>query len=100
MAIFGVNFGFEIWTTLFSCAQSSPLYLQDTVATENQQELIFFVLGEYKQYMFEFWSRFAAQTRAKAQTPKPHISDRSGGVQAERAHKHTHTPTPQAGVAG
>ena len=41
----------------------------------------------------------AAKTRPQAHTPTPHISARSGGVQAERAHKHTHTPTPQPGVA-
>ena len=33
---FGVNFSFDILSTLFSCAQSSPLYLQDIVATENK----------------------------------------------------------------
>ena len=52
--MFGVNCGSDILGTLFSCAQSLPLYLQDIVATENKQELILFVLGEYKQYMFEF----------------------------------------------
>ena len=36
LVIFGVNFDFEILGTLFSCAQSSPLYLQDIVATENK----------------------------------------------------------------
>ena len=34
-------------------------------------------------------------------TPKPHTPARSGGVQAEHAHKQTHTHrTPQPGVAG
>ena len=44
--------------------------------------------------------RGAAETRAQADTPKPHTPARSGGVQAERAHERTHTPTPQPGVAG
>ena len=34
IAILGVNSGFQILSTLFSCAQSSPLYPQDIVATE------------------------------------------------------------------
>ena len=37
----------------------------------------------------------AAETRAQAHTPTPHTPARSGGVQAESAHKHAHTPTPQ-----
>ena len=44
--------------------------------------------------------RGAAQTRAEAHTPTPHNPARSGGPQAERAHKQTQTPTPQPGVAG
>ena len=42
----------------------------------------------------------AAETLAQAQTPTPHTPARIGGVQAERAHKHTQAPTPQPGVAG
>ena len=44
--------------------------------------------------------RGPAKTRAQAHTPTAHTPARSGGVQAERAHKQTHTPTPQPGVAG
>ena len=44
--------------------------------------------------------RGAAETRAQAHTPTPHTPARSGGVQAERAQKQTHTPMPQPGVAG
>ena len=44
--------------------------------------------------------RGAAETRAGAHTPTPHTPARSGGVQAERAHKQTQTLTPQPGVAG
>ena len=51
------------------------------------------------QHPSQEW-RGAAETRARAHTPKPHRPVRSGGVQAERAHKHTHTPTPQPGLAG
>ena len=36
LVILGFNFGFDILSTLFSCAQSSPLYLQDIAATENK----------------------------------------------------------------
>ena len=45
----------------------------------------------------EWWS--AAKTRAQAHTATPHTPARSGGVQAEHAHKNQ-TPTPQPGVAG
>ena len=44
--------------------------------------------------------RGAAETRAEAHTPTPHTPARSGGVQAEHAHEHTHSLTPQRGVAG
>ena len=44
--------------------------------------------------------RSAAETRAQAHTPTPHTPARSGGLQAEHAHKDTHTQTPQPGVAG
>ena len=44
--------------------------------------------------------RGAAETRTQAHTPTRHIPARSGRVQAERAHKHTHNPTPEPGVAG
>ena len=44
--------------------------------------------------------RGAAETRAQTHTPTPHTPARSGGVQAECAHKHTDTPTPQPEVAG
>ena len=40
--------------------------------------------------------RAAPDTPAQAHTPTRHSPARSGGVQAKRAHKHTHTPTPQA----
>ena len=39
------------------------------------------------------------ENRAQTDIPTPHTQARSGGVQAERAHKHTHTPTSQPGVA-
>ena len=45
-------------------------------------------------------SRGAAKTRVQAHTPTPNIPARSGGVKAERAHKHTHTPNNHPGVAG
>ena len=51
------------------------------------------------QHPSQEW-RGAAETRAQAQTPTSHTPARSGRVQAERAHKHTHTSTPQPGVAG
>ena len=35
-----------------------------------------------------------AENRAQAHTPTPHIPARSGRVQAEGTHKHTHAPTP------
>ena len=44
--------------------------------------------------------RGAAKTRAQTHAPTEHTPATSGGVQAERGHKHTHTPTPQPGVAG
>ena len=44
--------------------------------------------------------RGAAETRPQAHTPTPHTPARSGGVQAERTQKHTHTPTAQPGMAG
>ena len=44
--------------------------------------------------------RGAAVPQAQAHTPTPQTPARSGGVQAERAHKHTHAPTAQPGVAG
>ena len=44
--------------------------------------------------------RGTAGTRAQAHIPTPHTPARSGGVQAGRAHKHTHAPTSQSGVAG
>ena len=37
----------------------------------------------------------AAETRAQAHAPTPHSPARSGGVQAERARKHTYIPSPQ-----
>ena len=51
------------------------------------------------QHPSQEW-RGAAKTRAQAQTPKLHTPARSGGVQAERAHRHTHNLKPQPGVAG
>ena len=51
------------------------------------------------QHPSQEW-RGAAETRAQAHPPTPHTPARSGGVQAERAHKHTHTPTTRPGVAG
>ena len=42
----------------------------------------------------------AAKTRAQTHMPTPHTQARSGAVQAERAHKNTHSPTPQPGEAG
>ena len=50
------------------------------------------------QHPSQEW-RGAAETGAQAHTPTPHTPARSGGVQGERPHHHTHTPTPQAGVA-
>ena len=44
--------------------------------------------------------RGAAKTRAQTHTPTARTPARSGGVQAERPHQHTHSPTPQPGVAG
>ena len=44
--------------------------------------------------------RGAAKTGDQLHRPTPHTPARSGGVQAERAHKHTHTPPPQHGLAG
>ena len=44
--------------------------------------------------------RCAAETLAQAHRPTAHTPARSGGGQAERAHKHTHTRTQQPGVAG
>ena len=38
--------------------------------------------------------RGTAETRAQPHTPMVHTPARSGGVQAERADQHTHTPTP------
>ena len=38
--------------------------------------------------------RGAAETRSQAHTPTSHTPARSGGVQAERAHKHAHPNTP------
>ena len=46
----------------------------------------------------EWWG--AAETGRQAHTSTPHTPVRSGGVQAERAHKLTHTSTPRPGVAG
>ena len=46
----------------------------------------------------EWWD--AAETRAQAHTPTQHTAARAGGVQAERAHKDTHTPTSLPEVAG
>ena len=51
------------------------------------------------QHPSQEW-RGAAEAQAKAHTPEPHTLARSGGVQAERAQEHAHTPTPQPGVAG
>ena len=51
------------------------------------------------QHPSQQW-RGAAETRAQTHTPTPRTQARSGGVQAERAHKHTHSPTPQARVVG
>ena len=44
--------------------------------------------------------RGAAEIRAQTHTPKSRTRVRSGWVQAERAHEHTHSPTTQPGVAG
>ena len=44
--------------------------------------------------------RGAAKTRAQTNTPTARTQARSGGVQAERPHQHTHSPTSQPGVAG
>ena len=43
------------------------------------------------EYPSQEWQG-AAETRAQAHTPTPHTPAGSGGVQAERAHQHTHTP--------
>ena len=51
------------------------------------------------QHPSQEW-RGAAETRAQTHTPTARIPARSGGVQAERPDQHTHSPTPQAGVAG
>ena len=51
------------------------------------------------QHPSQKW-RGAAETRDQAHTPTPHTPARSGGVEAERAHKHAHTQTSQPGVAG
>ena len=51
------------------------------------------------QHPSQEW-RGAAETQARAHTPKLHNPARRGGVQEEHAHQHTHTPTPQPGVAG
>ena len=40
-----------------------------------------------------------AETPTQAPTPTPHTPARIGGVQAERAHQHTHPNTP-AGIGG
>ena len=50
------------------------------------------------QHPSQEW-RGAAETRAQTHTPTPRIPARSSGVQAERAHEPTHSPTPQPGVA-
>ena len=44
--------------------------------------------------------RGAAETRAQTHTTAPHTPARSAGVQGERPHQHTQTPTLQPGVAG
>ena len=41
-----------------------------------------------------------AETRAQTHTPTTRTPARSGGVQEERPHQHTHSPTPQPGVTG
>ena len=51
------------------------------------------------QHPSQEW-RGAAETRAQTHTPMARTPTRSGGVQAERPHQHTHTPTLQPGVAG
>ena len=51
------------------------------------------------QHPSQEW-RGAAQTQAQRHTPTARTPARSGGVQAERPHQHTHSPTPQPGVAG
>ena len=51
------------------------------------------------QHPSQEW-RGAAETRAQAHKRTLHTPARSAGVQAERANKHTHTRTPQPGVAG
>ena len=51
------------------------------------------------QHPSQEW-RGAAEIRAQTHTPTPRTPARSGGVQAERAHKQTPTPTAQPGVAG
>ena len=50
------------------------------------------------QHPSQQW-RGAPETGAEAHRPTPHTAARSGGVQAERAHKQTQTPTPQPGLA-
>ena len=51
------------------------------------------------QHPSQEW-RGAAETRAQTHTPTPRTPARSGGVQTERAHEHTQSPTPQPGVVG
>ena len=52
-----------------------------------------------RQHPSQEW-RGAAKTRAQTHTYTPHTQARNGGVQAEGPHQHTHTSTPQPGVAG
>ena len=51
------------------------------------------------QHPSQEW-RGVAETRAQTHTPTARTPARSGGVQAERPHQHTHSPTPEPGVAG
>ena len=51
------------------------------------------------QHPSQEW-RGAAETRAQTHAPTPRTPARSGGVQAERAHEHTHSLTAQPGMAG
>ena len=51
------------------------------------------------QHRSQEW-RGAAETQAQTHTPTARFPARSGGLQAERPHQHTHTPKPQPVVGG
>ena len=51
------------------------------------------------QHTSQEW-RSAAETRAQKHTATPYTPARSGKVQTERAHKHTHSPPARPGVVG